>query len=747
MVHVDLSVIVPIYNVEDYIGKTIKSLKKQKDESVEFLLINDGSTDNTATIIKSEVGNDSRFKLITTENKGVSAARNLGVEVSSGDYIIFLDADDYFYDGALSKLYIEAINTGADITYGRMKRFNSSKIWDVKGHVEANLYEAGVKNILENPELFRSIGPGAKLYKKELIEQIFFPEEIKFGEDQVVTFYTYIKAEKIVCIDELIYMYRVRETNDSSTQTIKANCINYLSDLIVVTKLNLKNIEVCKSYKDDEKIKILINYFERLLQFEMYPILKSGLKNKKAQNESILLVNTWINLLPQEVKNGMTGITKYLLADMNKYLFMVRKKNSKSLEKLNDSFNNISDYYQSELLYRKKFINHNNIFTLFMKLKLLIEFLGKKYTIGNKLSSVIFFLTKVLPKKKKTVVVATSKDFSANENLKYIYETICLNTNLDVRVLDNFNEGFYENWKKYYLLSRAKVIVVDDYFYPLYRKKISRSQYYVQLWHAAGAYKKFAYSAISARQSNSLEFEKKAHQQYTHIVASSEDVGKIYAQAFNHPKEKIKTIGFPRTDILYNFEYRKFIKDRFSKLYPELSDKKIILYAPTFRGGETERVNFKSKIDWEKVKIPIDTIVLVKYHPLIKKTSQYDNEQIVDVSLQNEFTILDFLIISDVMITDYSSVIFDYSLLNKPQIMYLSDIDDYVKERGFYYPIETYSYGAIAYNEIELSELINNTAAIKVKTDEQKEFVRKFMSSCDGKSSEKFNQLLIDLTR
>lgn len=749
--------IIPIYNVEKYVNEMIQSLKIQKINNIEFLLINDGSTDKTSNIIENAIGSDKRFKHIITKNNGVSAARNLGLKQSKGKYVLFLDSDDYLCDNAILNLYRRALETNADITYGKIKRFDKKKSWYVQGHVEVGLNSLGEKDILNNPELFNSIGPGAKLFKKNLLVGTKFPEDIIFGEDQVVSFYAYINSKKIVSINEDVYMYRVRESENSSTQLIRKKSLRYLSDLLIVSKINLKTIMKNEDYSEEEKKNITVAYFERLLRFEVYPIIKAGIRKRSSQKEIMKLTQQWLEMIPQNVKSDMTGLVEYLLIDLNLYLFILKSNNILLLSKLTEEISFVDQgkwsierqaNYCEQMKYRKVFLNAQRIKQYNIRLSSLVNFFYRKKNIGNKISALIFYLSKLLPLKKDLVVFCDSKSLDENENLLFLYKESCLNNKLDVRYLQKFNEGIFQNYKKYYLLSRAQVIIVDNYFYPLYSKKIRKKQFYIQVWHAAGAYKKFGHSALTSWESKSEQFETRAHRQYTHIIASSKEVGDIYSAAFMTSRDKIQTIGFPRTDKFFSEEHKRKIKKKFFLKYPCLINKKIIIYAPTFRGHDNNRKKAIKDINWKKVNLDKESVVITKYHPLVKEVPlKTNNKQVINANEDVDFSTLDLVIVADILITDYSSIIFDYSLLEKPLITYISDLTSYENERGLYYPMSTYTYDLVASNENELSNCISKGLEPNRHRESLDDFREKFMSSCDGDAGKKFQDLLNQLTK
>lgn len=118
--NVNISVIIPVYNVEKYLSACIDSLMSQGNLSIEIILVNDGSTDKSSTIANEHARKDNRIKVIHKENGGASAARNAGLNVALGEYIVFLDSDDWIKEDSLPPLFEEAVKHHADVVMGNM---------------------------------------------------------------------------------------------------------------------------------------------------------------------------------------------------------------------------------------------------------------------------------------------------------------------------------------------------------------------------------------------------------------------------------------------------------------------------------------------------------------------------------------------------------------------------------------------------------------------------------------------------
>ena len=208
----EISVILPVYNSQDYIKKAIESVLSQTFADFELIIINDGSTDNTLNIINQF--EDKRIRLITQDNLGPGAARNNALKIAKGDYIMYLDSDDWFCSEALEIAYGEATRFGTDLTFFQMinwdgEVFYENDWFDMKTFDES--FENRVFSPTETPgSIFDlSVGVCQKIYRKEFLKSIDarFPEGI-FFEDMPFFYYVYLKADKISIIKKHLYVRR-----------------------------------------------------------------------------------------------------------------------------------------------------------------------------------------------------------------------------------------------------------------------------------------------------------------------------------------------------------------------------------------------------------------------------------------------------------------------------------------------------------------------------------------------------------
>ncbi len=259
-------------------------------------------------------------------------------------------------------------------------------------------------------------------------------------------------------------------------------------------------------------------------------------------------------------------------------------------------------------------------------------------------------------------------------------------------------------------LSTAKYVFLNDNFMPMASLNFSKDAVVTQLWHAEGAFKKFGLSAPLT--ADVAEREKKCSQNLTYIVCSSKNVAPIYAEAFGVDESKILPLGAPRTDLLLCEKDVESVRRRFDDTHPECKGKKLILYAPTFRDSPEANKNLLSRIDMNKFNSLGDEYrLLIKLHPQINAGVTVDGA----INVTNGHDIGELTLICDMLITDYSSACMDFALLSKPCIFFAFDLEEYEKERSFYFDYESYVPGAVARTFDEVVGAIKNP-----RNDEEK---------------------------
>lgn len=346
------------------------------------------------------------------------------------------------------------------------------------------------------------------------------------------------------------------------------------------------------------------------------------------------------------------------------------------------------------------------------------------------------FIYKVskLPVRNRVFFFSIRRNDELDDNLKCIADNWKGEKIIAAKMLPHDN--LYK-LKMYYYIATSKIIVTDDYIRYLRLFPLKKNQRVIQLWHACGAFKKFGLQGTTL----SLGLERATHIQYNLVSVSAESIRQIYADAFDIDKSHIAALGVPRTDVFFNKEeIEKKINEVYLK-HPEWKGKELILYAPTFRDKTGDRAVFKPALDFDKLSVNLkeNQILVIAPHPVMKKPildKRYDN-----ILEERNIRTIDLMFVSSQLITDYSSVIFEYCLLKKPIAFFCYDLDIY--DRGFYLSYDENLPGPILKNQAELENYLLNVEPTKLDTNYDK-FVEKYMGACDGHSTEKIVALIKD---
>lgn len=291
-------------------------------------------------------------------------------------------------------------------------------------------------------------------------------------------------------------------------------------------------------------------------------------------------------------------------------------------------------------------------------------------------------------------------------------------------------------------ISTSKYILLDDFCSTISMIKRRKNQEIIQLWHGPGAYKTFGLS----RNDKKISGLKKllTHRNYTHALVTSEEIKWCFAEGFGMEEKSIFATGYPRTDMFFDKKYISSKKEELLKKYPEFKNKKVIMFAPTYRGNSLPHSYYDfDNLDVDQIykELNKDYVFIIKWHPGLISSNERDKFEKQTKKYPKfyyDFTsyrdINDLLLITDCLVTDYSSVIFDYLLVNKPIVYFAYDRKEYEDGRGLYYPFKDYIYGEVAINSNELVKCIKSN---NMMDKERKEFNKKFMNACDGNATKK----------
>lgn len=273
----------------------------------------------------------------------------------------------------------------------------------------------------------------------------------------------------------------------------------------------------------------------------------------------------------------------------------------------------------------------------------------------------------------------------------------------------------------------------------------------IQLWHGVGMFKKVGYSTVDNQNFGKSAKDREEYNQYrnyTHVTVAGEEQIWTFEDAFRIPKETgiYRPIGIARTDVFFWPEYYTEQMNKLYEAYPQIKGKKLILYAPTFRGA-VAKAKAPDQLDICAMAEALseEYVLLIKHHGLCKERppipEDLKNVFAFDMNSVKVLSIEGLLAITDILITDYSSVGFEFAIREKPIVFFAYDIEDYIDKRGMYYDYEDITPGPVCRTTGEINDFILN---LDERFDLQavKDFRQKYVGACDGHSIERTIALL-----
>jgi teichoic acid ribitol-phosphate primase len=305
---------------------------------------------------------------------------------------------------------------------------------------------------------------------------------------------------------------------------------------------------------------------------------------------------------------------------------------------------------------------------------------------------------------------------------------------------------FAQDVKAAYRLATARVVIVDDYYFPLYVVPRRAGTTSIQTWHASGAFKKIGWSVLdkSFGADETLVGKVAIHSNYDVCLMASKRAAVHYAEAFRQPLEKFRTdIGMPRTDVLFGEEKTERIKASVRQRYHLPSGKRVILYAPTFRGDNVRRATSPTDLDLELLhrELGAGHVLLLKLHPFVREAHPIPPElRSFAIDASDHPDIHELMLVSDVLLTDYSSAIFEFSLLTRPMLFYIPDLASYEGERGFYIKVPEELPGPVFETTGDLAAFISGGT---FDMERVARFRDESFEVADGHASERFVDRLV----
>lgn len=294
-----ISIIVPVYNVEQYLSRCVNSILSQYYKHIELILVDDGSIDNSGAVCDEYAAKDSRVKVIHKENGGQSSARNVGLDIARGEYIGFVDSDDWIVPDMYSFLYKLITENDADIANIKCIKAYSDRvnIGDVDDSYQIYENEACLENLLREGTVgvLATYGVYRGLYKKELFNGIRF-QKGRINEDIVYSYQLYDRAKKVVVSNKVAYFY-FQSKNSTTRKKLRKRDFDLLWACETLEDLSRDKSNSIKYFVDVKKAR---SYFSLLSKVAFYGIDKSELDDKlviksltdKVRGQYLFLMNS-----------------------------------------------------------------------------------------------------------------------------------------------------------------------------------------------------------------------------------------------------------------------------------------------------------------------------------------------------------------------------------------------------------------------------------------------------------------------
>lgn len=310
------------------------------------------------------------------------------------------------------------------------------------------------------------------------------------------------------------------------------------------------------------------------------------------------------------------------------------------------------------------------------------------------------------------------------------FDVVVITKRVEKNIKSVLTKNVFLIFRQMYHLATCSVCVVDGYNISVSVLKHRKSMKVVQIWHSLAAIKKFGYQTLDTNKKRKIAKVMRMHKNYDYIICGSNSMIKHFQKAFCYDRFKFYPLGLPRIDYLLSHE--KINSDKIYKKYPKLKNKKIIIYAPTFRSDNNYR--FNELID----SIDLDRYVLIiKKHPNIK-------EKLVErknVYTMDKFSTLQLLSIVDYVITDYSAFSIETAILEKPLYLYTYDYKEYVGDTGLNIDLYKELSGYVFDDAASLFEKLDKE---KYDMEVVKKFKDKYVCNCNGDVTRNLARFIVE---
>ncbi|MFC0559243.1 bifunctional glycosyltransferase/CDP-glycerol:glycerophosphate glycerophosphotransferase [Halalkalibacter alkalisediminis] len=716
-----VSVIIPVYNKEEYLERCLESLLNQTYTNFEAIIINDSSSDDSEEMIEKFANRNSKLNVYNfEENKGAAAARNFGVSQATGDFLYFLDADDHIAPytlevfvnhigehpllvGPISKAttviqdhYLVDDEDSEDDQETEESNDTQINVYQYRGAKKKKaLRRKAIVNILWNHDFVKQ-------------HQLTFDEHLTYYSDLSFTLGAIGVVESVAAIRVPTYI-RGECYDPIDHPSLRQNPISAkIPDFLMAYQRLKEQFGKCDGHIDKYLDKDFLRFYHRsitntIIKDEEYLSIWFEELRKSAQ-----LVD------PKTRRNSgffTSREMKTLLEDdESKLLKKIRIRHQ--YKRVRTAFSGRQALYKE--LYRSVFLKRP-----LKEERIIFEsFAGKSYSDNPR---------------------AIYEEMLQDDNS---YEYIWIMNDPSKRIPGNAKKVKRLSLRYFYFLATSKYWVINARM-PGYMTKRPETVY-LQTWHGTPL-KKLAHDMKEVRMPGTTTEKYKKNfyleaQKWDYLVSPNDYSTEIFKRAFKFHKTMLD-VGYPRNDVLY----KKNNEENIAQIKKKIglpNDKKVILYAPTWRDDEFYKkgqYKFDLKLDLEDMKNRLgeEYVLVLRMHYLIADSINTEGAEGFVYNLSSYDDIAELYLASDLLITDYSSVFFDYANLRRPILFFTYDIDKYRDTlRGFYFNFEEVAPGPILMESSEVIDTIENINQVEGEYEEKFEaFYERFCSLDNGTAS------------
>ncbi|SDB88684.1 bifunctional glycosyltransferase/CDP-glycerol:glycerophosphate glycerophosphotransferase [Exiguobacterium indicum] len=688
-----ISVIIPVYQTESQAKAAIQSVLDQHVSiPVEIVVVFDGPSsyvDDIRALYPTCI-------IIEQSHQGVYAARRNGVQAASGDYVIFLDSDDILAPRALYT-YIKAYEKSrGEVIIGKISPVYNKKKWLMP--IDDDRYFFYSRTKFNSRHLTTIHG---WMIKKELLQTLPSFETTWFA-DTLIAHTVISQLTNITSVNYIVYGRNSRSTPLDGQSLFQLRDITTLSDISRIYGI------LSAETKDEEVQKFLNTWYKRFISKRGRTLLERSSSNTQ-QAEVFNHVAYDLKRMPTKSKYLQAWSTgSYAMFKL--YITAVKTKRSLRTAR------------------RKKIKNGLMLYRLFQKmpikdnLVLFESFLGRSYSDNPK--ALYLHLKEKHPELELVWIFAQEPSDEVKE--------ACPNW-----VLRN-------SFTYYQYMARAKYWIFNTR-QPLSLKKREET-IYLQTWHGTPL-KRLGLDMedVHMAGTNAIRYKKNFYnqaQEWNYLISPNAYSSEIFKSAFGFQNTMLET-GYPRNDLLYADNQAGLISEIKTRLNIPV-DKKIVLYAPTWRDDEfiargKYRFDLQLNLNEMQARLGDEYVVLLRMHYLIAQNMDISGHEGFAYDVSSYGDIAELYLISDILITDYSSVFFDYAHLQRPMIFFTYDLEKYASTlRGFYFDFEEVVPGPLLKETDQVIDYIEQIDTKSVAYQEKYDrFLERFCSLDDGTASER----------